>query len=120
MLLRFEGKVVLGDEFRVFCCDPSGAIHIVEKGVFRDVVQEITDADWGGTFYESAKVTIGICDDTFTGDLFVQTGWGYSEYTPMDTDELRVGDHDLIEILKRYEGKLITLFVSDEPVNILA
>jgi len=32
---------------------------------------------------------------------------------------LKVGGHDLIEILSRSEGKSITLWVSEGPINLL-
>lgn len=69
--------------------------------------------------FSKDKIIVGIADETFDGDLFVETGWGYSEFTPMESDELKVGDHDLIEILSRHEGENITLWVSDEPINVL-
>jgi hypothetical protein len=37
----------------------------------------------------------------------------------MDSDELKVGDHDIIAILERYEGQNVKVVVSDEPINIL-
>jgi hypothetical protein len=110
--LKFVGMVELGDPCR--CCRYddegfNGAVMI--RG--RDVVGEIRDAKFKG------KVTVGIADESFNGDLFVETGWGYSEYTPMDPDVLKVGGHDLLEILRRYEGQRVTVWVSDEPINLL-
>lgn len=111
--LRFQGVVTLGDNYRVSYegspCDKNGAVWIDDH----DVVSEIEDARFSG------PVTVGIADETFDGDLFVDTGWGYSEYTPMDSDVLKVGGHDLIEILSRLEGKSITLWVSEGPINLL-
>ena len=69
--------------------------------------------------HTAQHIVSGIADERFEGDLFVEMGWGYSEYTPMESDTLKVGDHDLIEILRRYEGKEITLFAFNEPSNIL-
>jgi hypothetical protein len=37
----------------------------------------------------------------------------------MDSDALKVGKHDLIEILERHIGEEITMWASDEPVNVL-
>ena len=111
--VKFEGIVTLGDNFRVSYdgnpYDKNGAVWIGDS----DVVSEIDDAKFSG------PVTIGIADETFDGDLFVDMGWGYSEYTPMDPDVLKVGGHDLIEILSRSEGKSITLWVSEGPINLL-
>lgn len=108
--LRFEGVVELGDYCRVaFDDELNGSVHI--GGV--DVVDAIYEAKF------TKAVTVGIADETFDGDLFVDTGWGYSEYTPMDPDVLKVGGHDLLEILSRHEGKNITVWVSEGPINLL-
>lgn len=108
--LKFSGIVERGDRCRCQDDMEPGAIYIGES----DIVSQIED-----TFEPGEKVIVGIMEDGFTGELFVETGWGYSEYTPMDSDELRVGDHDLIEYLEQREGRNITLIISDEPVNIL-
>lgn len=111
--LRFEGLVQNGDYCRVAYGDSdddlNGAVHI--GGV--DVVDAVDEAKF------TKPVTVGIADETFDGDLFVETGWGYSEYTPMDPDVLKVGGHDLLEILSRYEGKSITVWISEGPINLL-
>ena len=110
MKLVFNGIVEDAEnESRVLTTANEGSIYIGD----RDVVSEIYDASF------RKKIIVGIADETFTGDIFSHTGWGYSEYTPMEEDELRVGKHDLLEILRRYEGQNITLFISDEPINIL-
>jgi hypothetical protein len=109
MILKFNGLVELGDPYRVDENDRDGSVIIGG----RDVVHEI------GTSGFEKEVTVGILDERFDGELSVETGWVYSEYTPMDPDVLRVGGHDLIEILSRYAGKEITMFVADEPFNIL-
>lgn len=107
MRLKFTGKVESGDDCRVCDEDLDGAIHI--GGV--DVVAEMSQ--------HSGRFTFAVADQSFDGELFVETGWGYTEWTPMESDELKVGDHDLIEILRRYEDQEITLFVFNEPANIL-
>jgi len=38
----------------------------------------------------------------------------------MESDELKVGDHDLIDILSKKEGQIITLVISDEPINLIS
>lgn len=111
--LRFEGVVTLGDDYRVSYSgspyDKNGAVWIGDS----DMVTEIEEARF------TKPVTVGIADETFDGDLFVETGWGYSEYTPMDPDVLKVGPHDLLQILSQYEGQSITLWVSEGPINLL-
>lgn len=109
MILKFEGKVEQGDSSRVSDVEENGAIII--GGV--DIVGEISASNFRNS------VTVGILDERFDGELFVETGWGYSEYTPMDSDDLKVGPHNLIDILLRYNGQEITMFVADEPFNIL-
>lgn len=104
-----SGVVTEGDSYR---CDsyvgPPGAILIGQI----DVIGSLE-----GQF--DKPVTVGIMNEKFDGDLFIQTGWGYSEWTPMDPDCFSVGDHDLIKILQQHLNKTITLIVSDEPVNLL-
>ena len=111
MRLKYAGKIEFGDECRV-SDELDGAVRI--GGV--DLVWHIGEQQW-----KNNKVTIGVADQTFSGTLFVECGWGYSEWTPMDSDELKVGDHDLLETLrsKFNEGDEIVLFASDEPGNIL-
>ena len=70
-------------------------------------------------FPKGTKVICGIMDDRWDGELSIESGYGYSEYTPMEYDTLSVGDHDLLDILSRYEGKRITFFISDGPINLL-
>lgn len=109
MILKFQGEVKTGDFYRVEEEGLNGSIHIGDS----DVLFEIEGAGF------SKRVTVGILDERFDGELSVETGWGYSECTPMDPDVLKVGEHDLIEILERYVGQNITMFIADEPFNIL-
>lgn len=113
-ILIMSGVVSEGDAYR--CGDTHygavhGAVHIGDE----DVVERV-----GHVFAEKTSVIVGVMDEKFDGDLFIETGWGYSEYTPMDSDKLTVGEHDLIDILLRHEGKNVTLVVSTEPVDLFA
>ena len=114
IVMKFHGIVQRGDDSRTGSCSDDGsldgAIHI--GGV--DVVGRIADK-WP----TATKTIAAIGDESFSGELFVETGWGYTEWTPMESDTLRIGDHDLIEDLGRHDGKTITLWVSDEPINVL-
>src|SRR6478735_4604083 len=119
--LLFSGPVEAGDEYRVDDDDQAlGAVWIGN----RDVVAEVIRAFGGETACadERKRVTVGIVDQQFDGDLFVEYGWGYSEWTPMDPDKLRVGDHDLIEIILRAAGPdlsvPVTLVISDGPIDL--
>lgn len=110
-VLKFQGLVERGDDCRVSDDCPQGAFHI--GGV--DVVARVHDE-----FPSSAKVIVGIADETFTGELFIDFGWGYSEWTPMESDTFKVGDRDVAEeVRRRFDGQEITMWVSDEPINIL-
>lgn len=109
--LVYVGKVKLGDEYRrpdeeVPCCS-------VEIGG-SDVVREVMDG-----FPKGSKVTVAMCDRSFSGDLDVDTGYSYSEVSPEDADRFMVGGSNILEMLKAAEGKDIVLVVSDEPVNMI-
>lgn len=109
--LKFEGEIRFGDAYRVAEDEDHGSVFVGD----RDITDEVEDAKFTG------PVTVGIADATFTGDLFVENGWGYSEYTPVDSDALRVGPHDILTILSNYqEGEAVTVWISDEPVDLLA
>lgn len=110
MEIRLKGKIEVGDECRVEEEATWGAIRI--GGV--DLVEKAEE-----TFKAGVKLTVGIKDERFEGPLSVELGWGYSEYTPMDSDKLKVGDRDLLEELAKREGEEIELILSDGPINIL-
>lgn len=113
-ILTFTGKVTTGDPYR--CSEegvlPDGAILIA--GI--DILAEIAGGKFSGF---AGPVTVGIADERYSGPLAWESGWGYSEYTPVDEDKLTVGHHNLIEILSRYENQTITLWIADEPFNTL-
>jgi len=110
MKLKFKGILDFGNYCRVAGDgENNGSIFIGGK----DVISEIAKAGFLG------KITVGIADKRFNGDLEVDLGWGYSEWTPIESDRLKVGSHNLIEILERYSGEEITMWVSDEPINLL-
>jgi hypothetical protein len=109
-VLKFQGKVTTGNACRVGYEDErDGWIHIGD----RDLLADVEEVKWSG------PVTVAIGDDRFTGDLVAEEGWGYSEYTPVDSDELKVGRHNILEILDRREGEEVTVWIADEPVNLL-
>lgn len=110
MILKFQGRVEMGDSCRVSDEDENGSVRIGDV----DFVDKV-----GETTFRS-PVTVAIADERFAGDLELEYGWGYSEYTPMEADKLQVGEHDILQILERYEGKEITVWVADEPINTLA
>ena len=112
MKIKFNGPIQFGNRCR--CGEgyhqPDASVLI--NGI--DVVSAIHNAKFSG------PVTIAISDERFSGDLVTELGWGYSEWTPMDPDVLKIGEHDLLDILNRYsEGCVVTMWVSDEPINVL-
>lgn len=110
MILKFHGIVTLGDASRSGADEKYGAIYIGDQ----DVVGVIEETKFKNS------VTMAVADKRFSGDLDVDLGWGYSEYTPMDDDKLTVGPHNIIEILGRYDEQTVTLWIADEPINTLA
>ena len=104
----FTGVVSFGDEYRCRDEDYEGAVFIGEADVVMEIAEEF-----------NGRVTIGIADARFDGELSVETGWGYTEWTPIDSDKLEVGSHNIINILERYGGQTVTMWVSDEPINLL-
>lgn len=108
MKLIFKGKVTSGDSCRTGG-EPDGAYRVGDD----DVILRLLDLS------PEKKFTVAIADERFEGHITGELGWGYSEWTPMDSDELRCGPHNLIEALAGHEGKEITMWVSDEPINVL-
>jgi hypothetical protein len=104
--INLTGLVTTGDRWR----SADGLRGAVWFGDV-DLVSAISEAGF------SKPVTVAIMDERYTGDLSVDVGWGYSEYTPMDPDVLKVGDHDLIEIIGRFEGQQVRVIIADEPVD---
>ena len=77
----------------------------------KDVIAEIE-------FGPGKKVICGVLDERWDGELSIESGYGYSEYTVMAWDTLKVGNHDMLDILSRYEGKSIKFVISDEPIDL--
>ncbi len=100
----FTGKVWYEDEPGVGC----HGLMIGDKSIPADI-----------DFPSGTRVTCGIADDRWDGEISIETGWGYSEWTVMESDTLEVGEHNILDIIGRYEGQEITFFISDGPINIL-
>lgn len=83
-----------------------------------DVIEMIMEL-----FTEWSKVVVGICDEFFSGELFYETGWGYSEYTWMDSDSLSLNTSNnkinLLQKLRDRIGENITMIISNSPINLL-
>lgn len=129
MKLIFSGTVSSGDSSRVSYCrehksdegclaacdDKDGALWIGDH----DVVSEVGDVTWAGPVNVAIASDFLLGNTTYAGALKIAEGWGYSEYTPMDSDELLVGPHDLLKIIGELEGRDVTVWFADEPLNIL-
>lgn len=133
MKIVFEGKVSTGDKYRVDYCwnkekhgqpdfhsesdcpDKRGALWIGEH----DVVSEVGEVAWSGPVTCAVYAGTLTGDTAFQGALRISEGWGYSEYTPIDPDELFVGPHDLLKIIGDLDGEDVTVWFADEPINVL-
>lgn len=101
-ILRFEGIVKVGYEDNIFIDDT-------------EVIREILSFD-----FDNELVTVAFADETFNGDLEAYPELaGYSEWTPGSPAEFTVGEHNIIEAMRRYEGQRIILWMADEPINTL-
>ena len=105
MRLEFNGIFETGDAFRVSLDEAHGAILI--SGV--DVVDEIAERKWG----QAVRVLLN-GELVANGNVVTELGWGYSEYTPLESDELNVGACDLIERLEALGGQEVTLVIEDQ------
>lgn len=108
MYMNFIGVLEVGDKWRCGADgDEPGSILIGGK----DFVDEVLDVDWptNTTVYVDG---VEIAKGSMNGML----GSGYSEYTPIDADELSLGDVDVIGELLKYEGKKVNVVVSDEDL----
>jgi len=108
MIRIFAGKVEVGDSSRCGRDDKDGSIWIGGE----DLVSEVSSKF-------SGKVTFAICDKSFSGDLDVDMGYGYSEVSPEDDDKLLVGRTNIIALLEAAGGKEVVVVVADEPVNMI-
>ena len=113
--LEFEGDVVCGNTYR---CDYhyaedaqpyaglEGAVHIDNV----DVVDAIAEAAWS----RNVRVLLN-GDELANGVAVTALGWGYSEMTPVESDEVTIGECDLLERLTALEDTHVTLIVEDVP-----
>ena len=102
--LSFSGKVERGDSTRCgYNGDlPIGAVFVGGK----DVAKEVYELECA---FPGKKVFVAIQELEYSGTLDASLGWGYSEDEPMDYDDLFVGGHNIIDILKRHEGQDISV-----------
>ncbi len=108
MILKFEGVVEVKDDP---CRVESGDGWVWIGG--KDFLAEVEPAKFSG------PVTIALADARFTGDtLLADVGYGYSEFTPVDCDKLKVDELNVIQVLAEgYAGQTVTLWIADEPID---
>jgi hypothetical protein len=107
MRLELKGLVATGDPCRVSeCGELDGHIHIDDTDLVDAIAEEKWDLDGTKVYLDGKEIA--------NGRLVADTGWGYSEYTPMDPDSLRVGECDLLELLDALEGEHVSLLITDE------
>jgi len=82
-----------------------GAIRIGGE----DVVDEIAEQKWD----KAVRVLLN-GELVANGNVVTELGYGYSEYTPVESDELNVGACDLIERLEALVGQEVTLVIEDQ------
>lgn len=119
MQKTLSGKLSYGDGYRVYEDDKPGAVHIGDVDFFLWADEFITGKE-GEKIWFSVAADFLIGDTTWDGIAQLQQGWGYSEYTPIDADEFFVGPHDILAILRGHEDKDVTVWIADEPLNLLA
>lgn len=105
MRLEFTGIVQCGHRYRqADMGDLNGAIHIGEV----DLVDEIAEEAW------SNNVRVILNGEVLAnGNVVTETGWGYSEYSPIDSDKIEIGECDLLERLEALEGQEVIVVIED-------
>jgi hypothetical protein len=102
---RCKGVVSLGDASRV-TEGPHGAIRVGDV----DLVAALEEKDaFSGPVRFQIEAVDGIT--TYEGELSISFGGGYSEYTPMETDELHVGSVYVLGALEDHDGEEIEIKV---------
>jgi len=66
------------------------------------------------------RLTVGLSGGLYVGGLDLSEGHtGYSEWTPGSPAKLFVGPHNVLDVLSEMEGRDVTMWVSDKPINLL-
>ncbi len=106
MELKFSGLVKCGDEWRCGADEVDGALHIGGVDVVDAIAEEtIVDAN---VYVNGTLIHENV-------DIWGSTGYGYSDYTPIECDEIALKAKgkgkliDLLEELRSHVGKEITL-----------
>lgn len=83
----------------------------------RDVIKELVD-EFG---YQGKQVTVALLNERWDGlSDFDQGMEGYSEWTPGEPAKVYVGDHDVLARLEELNGREVTLWIADEPIDLNA
>jgi hypothetical protein len=99
---KVSGEVALGDGYRCSADqdEKCGSVHIGDI----DIVDQIHEHKWQ---HDVVALVNGVV--VATGAAVTEVGWGYSEYTPMDEDVLQIDGVSLLDVLRQYAGKDVTL-----------
>lgn len=103
----YHGAVTTGDAYRCSSTEQHGAVFIGGIDIVEDLYEEFPN-----------PVTVEINGEVVTKGLVTgELGWGYSSWTAVDHDVLRVtgdGDpYDLCAKLDSLQGDVITMTVYD-------
>lgn len=108
--IHLTGVVACGDKYRVsYGEEDNGAIFINET----DLVDEVAEHKWS----EFVRVILN-GKRLANGQVVAETGWGYSEYTAVDEDQVFIGHCNLLSELEDLEGSRVDLIIEDyEPTE---
>lgn len=105
MRLEFKGVVTSGDSCRCSESDEQmGDIYIGGS----DICDEVNEQKWS----DDVRVTLN-GEVLANGTCVTHVGWGYSEYTPIDDDQVIVGSCDLLERLNGLVGQDVHVVIED-------
>lgn len=107
MKLEYNGLIKVGDSSRCSSDEDEllGSIWVGD----RDLVDDVYEHKWG------PNVRMLVDDKVIGhGPCVVELGYGYSEFTPLEDDTLKLGGVDVIHVLRGYDGQLVKVVVTDE------
>lgn len=105
MRLEFKGLVTSGDSCR--CSDQEEQMGDIYIGG-RDICDEVNEQKWS----DNVRVTLN-GEELANGTCVTEVGWGYSEYTPIESDEITVGSCDLLDRLNGFVGQDVHVVIED-------
>ena len=106
MRLEFNGELTFGDDYyRSSSEGINGSIFIGGVDVIDSIREEKIDNV--KVYFYDVLIAEGCCTTSL--------GWGYSSWTPMDQDECKINDFDLIGFFQdKTIGQKVNLIITDE------